>query len=290
MTTPPTPCPRPAPRLVIGRAGAALGRLGRLVGLVLLVLLPTTSVAQPFDHAYADWDALLRRHVRWLPDGVQSRVDYAGFAADRATLGQALAAMSGVSQRQFDAWSRAQRLAFLINAYNAFTVELILTGWPHVASIKDLGSTLRSPWKRRFFTLLGARRHLDWIEHEQLRPLYGEPRLHTAINCASIGCPALRPEAFRSDGLDAQLDDSMRRFLSDRTRNRLAAGRLEVSAIFQWYRADFEQGHGGLRRLEDLFARYADALGNTEAERAALARGAVAVTYLPYDWSLNVVR
>ena len=87
--------------------------------------------------------------------GVQTRVDYGGFAADRTRLTSALQAMWVVEAAAFDRWSRAQQIAFLVNAYNAFTVELILTGWPGLDSIKDLGSVVRSPWKQPFFTLLG---------------------------------------------------------------------------------------------------------------------------------------
>ncbi|MGD9903940.1 MAG: DUF547 domain-containing protein [Dehalococcoidia bacterium] len=259
--------------------------------LLLVALAAGPAAAQPaFDHAYAEWDSLLRRHVRWLDDGGQSRVDYDGFAADRTRLRGVLDALSAVPPAEFARWSRLQQVAFLINAYNAFTIELVLTAWPEVTSIRDLGSFLRSPWRQRFFTLLGESRHLDWIEHQQLRPRYGEPRLHVALNCASIGCPALRPEAFVAPRLDAQLDDAMRRFLGDRTRNRVAGGRLEVSAIFRWYRGDFERGDGGFRRLEDVFARYADALSDDPEERAALRAGRLRVTFLPYDWSLNAAR
>jgi hypothetical protein len=258
---------------------------------VLAALLALPGAAEPsFDHGYGVWDGLLRAFVAWLPDGAQSRVDYAGFAANRARLETSLDQLSAVAPSEFERWSRPQQLAFFINAYNAFTVELILTGWPALSSIKDLGSFLRSPWRRPFFVLLGARRHLDWIEHEQLRPRYAEPRLHAAVNCASIGCPALRPEAFVASRIDGQLEDSMRRFLGDRTRNRIAGGRLEVSEIFRWYRSDFEQGHGGLHRLHDLFARYADVLTEDPGERAALLQRALPVTFLPYDWSLNAAR
>lgn len=119
-------------------------------------------------------------------------------------------------------------MAFLINAYNAATVALILTRYPELDSIKELGSLLRSPWKRRFVDLLGARRSLDDIEHELLReaPDFAEPRIHFAVNCASLGCPALRPEAYEAERLEAQLADQTRRFLRDRSRNRLADGSL----------------------------------------------------------------
>lgn len=235
------------------------------------------------------WDALLKKHVRWLPDNRQSRVDYAGFQADRAALKKVLATMSAVSPAEFDAWSRPEQMAFLINAYNAFTVELVLTKYPDLTSIKDLGSFIQSPWKKKFFRLLGDERHLDWIEHEQLRPRYADPRVHAAVNCASIGCPALRHEAFTATKLEAQLEDGMLRFMGDRTRNRVRDGRLEVSAIFKWFREDFEKGHLGLQQLEDVFARYAAQLSDDPAEQARLKAKTMPVSHLDYDWSLNAL-
>lgn len=250
--------------------------------------LPQIAHAQSgFDHGYAAWDALLKKHVRWLPDGKQSRVNYRGFAADRAALKAVLDSFSAVTRASFDGWSRPQQMAFLINAYNAFTVELILTKYPDLNSIKDLGSFVQSAWKKKFFTLLGEPRHLDWIEHEQLRPRYAEPRIHAAVNCASIGCPALRDEAFTAPKLEAQLDDSMRRFMADRTRNRVKGGQVEVSSIFKWFREDFEKGHGGFRQVEDVFAKHAELLSDAPSEQAALRAKSLAVSHLDYDWSLN---
>ena len=264
--------------------------LGALGAGSLALWSGTMALAQPGaapDHTYAAWDALLRKHARWMPDNRQSRVDYKGFAADRAALKAVLAEWSGVSPAAFAAYSREQQQAFLINAYNGFTVELILTRYPDLKSIKDLGSLIQSPWKKKFFTLLGEERHLDWIEHEQLRPRYADPRVHAAVNCASIGCPALRPEAFTAARLDAQLDDGMLRFMADRTRNRFSNGRAEISAIFKWFREDFEKGHKGFRKIDDLLARYADQLADAPGERDRLRAGGVAVSHLDYDWSLN---
>lgn len=240
-----------------------------------------------FDHQYANWDALVKKHVKWLPDNKQSRANYKGFAADRAELKKVLDALSTVPKAEFDAWSRAQQMVFLINSYNAFTVELILSKYPALKSIKDLGSFVSSPWKKKFFTLLGEERNLDWIEHEQLRPKYADPRVHVALNCASIGCPALFPEAFTVARLDAQLEDGMRRFLGDATRNRYADGKLEVSQIFKWFKEDFEKGNKGFSKVEDVFAKYADQLGAAPADREKIKAKSVSVTHLEYDWSLN---
>ena len=256
--------------------------------LAAATIAPLGAHAQaPFDHGYTAWDALLKKHVRWLPDGKQSRVNYRGFAADRATLKAVLDSMSAVPRASFDGWSRPQQMAFLINAYNAFTVELILTKYPDLKSIKDLGSFVQSAWKKKFFTLLGESRHLDWIEHEQLRPRYAEPRVHAAVNCASIGCPALRDEAFTAARLEAQLDDGMRRFMADRTRNRVKGGQVEVSSIFKWFREDFEKGHQGYSRVEDLMARFAAQLADQASDQDKIRAKTVPVSYLDYDWSLN---
>lgn len=259
-----------------------------LLAAVLALWLQGLAWAQA-DTAQAAWDGLLKKHVRWLPDGKQSRVDYAAFANDRAALTRVLDGFSAVPRSEFDAWPAPQRMAFLINAYNAFTVELVLTRYPDLQSIKDLGSFLQSPWKKKFFRLLGEERHLDWIEHEQLRPLYADPRVHAALNCASIGCPALRNEAFTATRLDAQLDDGMRRFMSDRTRNRVRGGKLEVSAIFKWFKEDFEKGHQGFTRVEDVFAKYATMLSDDAAIQERLKARALAASFLDYDWTLNVI-
>ncbi len=261
--------------------------LHRLI-LALAMSFSLGALAQP-DSQYAAWNGLLEKHVKWLPDNKQSRVDYNGFKADRAELKKVLDAMTAVSKSDFDAWSKPQQMVFLINAYNAFTVELILTKYPDLKSIKDLGSFVSSPWKKKFFKLLGEERTLDWIEHEQLRPNYGDPRVHAAVNCASIGCPALRSDAFTVAKLDAQLEDGMLRFMGDRTRNRVKGGTLEVSSIFKWFREDFEKGQRGFNKVEDVFAKYAAQLTDDAAEQARLKAKTVAVNHLDYDWSLNAV-
>ncbi len=258
----------------------------RLRRLVLLLMLAVAAPAwAQFDHSHARWNGLLQKHVRWLDDGVQSRVDYAGLQADRAALAQVLGAYSALTPGQFAAFDRAQQMAFLINAYNAFTVELILTRYPDLKSIKDLGTLFTGPWKMTFFSLLGEQRNLDWIEHEQLRPTFADPRIHAAVNCASIGCPALRPEAFVAPRLDAQLEDGMRRFLADRTRNRIADGRLELNPIFKWYREDFEAGREG--GLAGYLAAYAAQLGRTTAGQQQVRERRLPIVFLDYDWSLN---
>jgi hypothetical protein len=199
-----------------------------------------------------------------------------------------------VSAAAFQRFAKPQQMAFLINAYNAFTVELILTKYPDLDSIKDLGGFLSTPWKPKWIDLLGEQVSLDGIEHERLRARgrYDDPRIHFAVNCASIGCPMLREEAFVAERLDAQLDEQATRFLSDRTRNRYdpASGKLQVSKIFDWYGEDFRLGHRGITSLPAYLARFAEVLADAPADRARVRSADVDIGYLGYDWALNDVR
>lgn len=258
----------------------------------LLWLVAASAQAAGFDHAV--WDGLLQRHVVVLAEGRATQVDYAGMARERARLKAYLDALAAVRPAEFERWPKPERLAFLINAYNAWTVELVLTRYPDLRSIKDLGGVFSSPWKKRFVPLLGQTHSLDDIEHGLIRAegVYEEPRIHFAVNCASIGCPALRNEAYAGKRLDAQLEDATRRFLADRSRNRFnpATRRLEVSKIFDWYRQDFERGWGGHTRLSQFFARHADVLTDAEADRQLLRAGEARISHLDYDWALNAHR
>jgi hypothetical protein len=255
-----------------------------LLGLTLLV---TRAEAAAFDHG--SWDVLLKQHVVNVSNGQTTQVDYAGFARDRAKLKAYLSSLGAVSRPTFDAWPKPERLAFLINAYNAWTVEYILTKYPDLKSIKDLGSLLQSPWKKKFIPLLGQTMSLDDIEHGTIRAAndYAEPRIHFAVNCASIGCPALRAEAFTGERLAQQLDDSARSFLSDRSRNRFSNGKLELSSIFKWYREDFEKGWAGYKSLFQFLGDYSAALGLSEADKQKLNTKAIPVSFLDYNWQLN---
>ena len=231
--------------------------------------------ALAFDHGHQAWGGLLERHVVVLEGGKASRVDYAGIARQRQDLKRYLDAVSATSRSEFDGWARPEQMAFLINAYNAFMVEKILQRYPEIRSVWDFGKLFGNPFKDEFFSLLGRKASLDWIEHEMLRKNYREPRIHYALNCASIGCPMLRPEPYVASRLEAELEDQAQRFLADASRNRYRDGRLEVSRIFDWYKEDFEP-------RDAYFARYAALLG-ADAGSVRAAR----ITFLDYDWALN---
>lgn len=250
--------------------------------------------AHAFDHTHEAWTTLLRKHVRLLRGGQATQVHYAGFAADRTALKAYLNSLSAVPPAAFGGWPKAERQTFLINTYNAFTVELILTRYPELKSIKDLGGLLNSPWKPKWVALLGTKVSLDDIEHTMLRKRgdYDDPRVHFAVNCASIGCPALREEAFVANRLDAQMDDQTLRFISDRTRNRFNAqrGRLELSRIFDWYGEDFRLGHRGIGSLQAFVGLYAEQLADGPSDRERVRSGTVGIAFADYDWALNDAR
>ena len=263
-----------------------------LVALLLMQALLTGSSALAAGVDHTAWDLLLKKHVVAVRGGRATQVDYAGFAADHRQLGEYLSQLSMVRRADFDRWPGKAQLAFLINAYNAWTIELILSKYPDLKSIKDLGSLLRSPWKREFIPLLGKTRTLDDIEHELIlgSGRYNEPRVHFALNCASVGCPALRGEAWTAQHLEAQLEEATRLFLSDGTRNRLNEGTLEISKIFKWYRSDFEQNWRATISLRGFLARYAKPLKLTDQTRQRLLDGDINIDYLDYDWKLNARR
>ena len=247
---------------------------------LLLALLAMPLAAQAFDHSHGAWSSLLRTHVVVMGEGRASQLRYAGMARDRALLNAYLAGLSAVTQKEFEGWTRAEQMAFLINAYNGFTVDKVLTRYPDLRSIWDFGRLFANPFKERFFTLLGSKASLDVIEHELLRKRYGDPRIHYAVNCASVGCPMLREEAYAAPRLEHQLEEQAQRFLSDRTRNRLRDGRLEVSRIFDWFKEDF-----GDRAA--YFARYDGLLADGAQDRQLIAQKRAPLAFLDYDWTLN---
>lgn len=257
----------------------------------LIMLLASFGAFAQFDHQHKAWTNLLNKHVVVASGGNASRADYAGFARDRANLKGYLATLSSVSRRDFDNWSKSRQLAFLINAYNSHMVELILTRYPNIKSVWDFGRIFSNPFKMKFFNLLGREASLDLIEHEWIRSpgSYDDPRVHFAVNCASIGCPMLRNEAYIGDRLDLQLDEQTNRFLSDHTRNRYNAAndKLEVSAIFDWYGGDFTRGARGIASLEDFFATHANLLTEDAGARRRIAEKLAPLRFLDYDWQLN---
>jgi len=252
----------------------------------MLSLYPVHALAD-FDHS--EWDGLLREHVRVLDGGIATQVDYSAMAADRVVLKAYLAEAALVPSSTFDSWSSAAQLAFLINVYNAITVDVILEEYPDIDSIRDIGFLFSSAWNQKFARLFGEPVTLDEIEHEMIRGWgrYKEPRIHFAVNCAAIGCPALRGEAYVSETLEMQLEDSTKLFLSDRSRNYFDNERMYISRIFDWYEDDFEKGWGGIDSVAEFLAGYATELDVNVATANQLRADDVRIRYLRYDWGLN---
>ena len=251
------------------------------------ILLASAAAYADFNHS--SWDSLLSKNVTMTNSGKASVVNYAGMKADKSKLDSYMEATSKVSQAEFNAWSKDEQLAFLINVYNAGTVELVLTKYPSIKSIKDIGGVFGSPWKQNFISILGKTRSLDDIEHNLIRGSnrYNEPRIHFAVNCASIGCPALLNDAFTANKLDKQLEQVTSKFLADTSRNRFEGKSLEVSPIFKWYKEDFATSWRGTNDLPGFLARYSSSLGLNKSQAAELKSGKMKIGYTSYNWQLN---
>lgn len=257
-------------------------RFGWIAALALGVSMPAgpataqSSPAMTVDHA--PWSVMLGSYVT---DGM---VDYDAFRRD-PRFATYLRSLERVNP---GALARDERLAFWINVYNAFTIELI-NSRNERRSIRNINKVLgiptRSPWAEPIIRVNGRTLTLDDVEHEIIRKEFAEPRIHVALVCAAIGCPPLRSEAFVAARLDAQLDDQARRFLSQAAKNRVdvAARTVYGSPIFTWYREDFG---GTLAGVGAFWARYVE----DPAAQRLLRSGQFRWVDTDYDWTLNIRR
>lgn len=233
-------------------------------------LNPQQSGTEPISHeAFTE---LLSVHV----DG-EGMVDYAGFSNDRTKLEAYLELLSENAPNDSN-WSRNDKIAYWINSYNAFTIKLILEHYP-IESIKDIGSTItipfvNSPWDIKFIEIAGKQYDLNNIEHNILRKLWDEPRIHFAINCASMSCPKLLRQAYKGSKLDSQLEQSAFNFINDDFRNEITSGGVEVSKIFSWFEGDFTEKTS----LREYLNQYSEIKIDNETD----------INFKDYDWSLNV--
>ncbi len=255
-----------------------------ILNIFLLLLFSVSSFA--FDHEHTIFSNLLKKNVHMLRGNRESKVDYSSFKKNHSELKKYLNLLSEVSQNEFSNWNSKKRLAFLINAYNGFTIELIVKKYP-VKSIKDTGSFFKSPWKINFIKLFGKKISLDDIEHGIIRKKgqYDEPRIHFALVCASIGCPPLQNRAFTENLLEKMLEDSLINFLSDNTRNRYDPKEKSfyISKIFNWYGGDFNNRYGSIEQLLKKYFKYL-----VQSDKKVLYPDeSPEIKYLDYDWNLN---
>lgn len=256
---------------------------------VLFVAVPLVGADQ-FDHGYATYGAVLRAYV------TPPRVDYGALKATRASLDRSVGEFDAAATRAEPAWTREQRMAFWINAYNAFTLQAIVDHYPirsgwltryprnSIRQIDGVWTTLK--WRAAGRTVT-----LDDIEHRILRPEFKDARIHFAVNCASTSCPPLAAEPYRARTLDAQLDDAARTYMASDEGLQVTRDTLRVSSIFKWYGDDFVQEYAGVIGGEQE-AKERAILGvivqhGPPAAAARARTGVPAIRYLEYDWSLN---
>ncbi|MFW6077985.1 MAG: DUF547 domain-containing protein [Gemmatimonadota bacterium] len=251
---------------------------GLFIAPLAAVFIHATAVAgqSAFDHTA--FDRLLKRHVTHA-----GMVDYDAFAADDSFDGY----LAGLAGADLDALDESERLALWINAYNAYTIELI-NRHEERESIRNINKMLglfagNGPWDERLAEVAGRTYTLNEIEHEIIRARFDEPRIHFALVCAAVGCPPLRREAYVGARLDEQLDDQARRFLlesPEKNRIDVDARRVHLSPIFDWYAEDFGDDDTAVGRA--LAAYFPPG-----PERELLLDGPFEIEYTHYDWSLN---
>ncbi|RZS99772.1 DUF547 domain-containing protein [Aquimarina brevivitae] len=223
---------------------------------------PLTSLQSTdpkIDHS--PWTALLQKYV-----DEQGFVDYKGFKADQEALQAYLTTLS--ENPPTEEWAVQELLAYYINLYNAYTVDLIVKNYP-VKSIKDIGGA----WTKAIVPVGDRTMSLGGIENGVLRKM-NEPRIHFAINCASISCPKLQNEAYTAANIDEQLDKAAKEFINS-NKNDITEESPKLSKIFKWYEKDYVIN--GINSVGAYINRYATTKINTGA----------ALNYIEYDWNLN---
>tara|TARA_R110002096_G_scaffold87663_8_gene201050 strand:+ start:2862 stop:3584 length:723 start_codon:yes stop_codon:yes gene_type:complete len=223
------------------------------------------SWAGAFDHSQVN--EIFKTYVN--DDGL---VNYSDLKANRSELDSYLKKTGAVTRSSFDGWNQSEQLAFLINVYNAETLQFIIDNYP-TSSIKKLGGLISTPWDKKNVDLFGEVTTLNHLEHRIVRKEFDEPRIHFALVCAAVGCPPLRNEAFTAENLEAQLDDQAKTFLSQSEKNRVEGDTLYLSTIFQWYGGDFTKDGNSIDVYVDAYMD-GDASGKK-------------IKHTDYDWNLN---
>jgi hypothetical protein len=234
---------------------------------------------ESIDHGA--WDHFVKAYVSPSPDGI-NRIDYTGVTeSDRRALQAYIAELPAASIGRF---SRDEQLAYWINLYNALTVSVVLDHYP-VESIRDIdispGFFSDGPWDKKLIEVEGEALSLNDIEHRILRPIWKDPRIHYAVNCASIGCPNLQTTAFTGGNANTLLGRGARQYVNHPRGAQITDGELIASSIYVWYREDFGGSDEGVIRHLQKFAmpKLRSALATVED-----------IADDRYDWSLNDAR
>lgn len=217
------------------------------------------------------WNTLVKANV-----SAEGKVNYKGFIRDSLQLNKYLKLISSTPPNA-DKWSSEDQIAYWINAYNAFTVQLIIRNYP-LKSIKEIGGKIpfiNSSWDIKFITIGGEKFDLNNLEHGILRKDFVEPRVHFALNCASISCPKLRNEAYTGAKLNAQLDDQAKAFINNPAKNKIGNGQdIKISKLFTWFEGDFKKKSPS---IPAFLSKYSKVKVSEKAK----------IDYLDYNWNLN---
>jgi len=267
-------------------------RLAAAAATLLLTWHPLAAATSPLlDPGYAAYGKLLTRVVHG------ARVDYQTLAEERAALDDIAGEFAAVEPAAEQAMTPRDRMAFWINAYNLFTLRVIVDHYPIRGSWFSLAprNSIRQidgVWTKLEWRAAGRTITLDGIEHGLLRPEFADARVHMAINCASKSCPPLRAEPYVGADLDHQLDDAARGYLASAEGARVEDGRLYLSKIFEWYGSDFVKQYAASGDTEGATERgvrgFVERYGAPDA--AAAAKAGAKIRFLDYDWSLNDVQ
>ncbi|MFK7756230.1 MAG: DUF547 domain-containing protein [Flavobacteriales bacterium] len=225
--------------------------------------------SQPVSHEI--FDELLKKHV-----SNSGEVNYKGFIADSVKFNEYFQLLE--TNHPLRKWTDNERLAYWINAYNAYTIRLIYRNYP-VESIKELGGSIykvNTSWDIKFINICGEIYDINNIEHQKIRGQFAEPRIHFAVNCASVSCPKLLNEAFIAGKLDEQLDRVAKEFINNTAKNRISSEKASLSKIFKWYSGDFEQGK---ESALGFINKYANTKLTEQTE----------IEFMDYNWNLNDV-
>lgn len=227
--------------------------------LIGMMTMQTIALATP-PPSHDAWDVLLKKHV-----SATGKVNYKGLQKDKSKLDAYLKSLSDNAPQT--SWSKPETMAYWINAYNAFTIKLILDNYP-ISSITKISNG--KPWDDKWIHIGDKVYSLNNIENDILRPTFKDARIHFAVNCAAKSCPPILNQAWTAANLNANLDQQAKKFLANKDFNQISADKATVSKIFEWYAVDFG-------KLPDFLNKYAATKLNADAK----------ITYNEYNWALN---
>ena len=260
-------------------------------------LLPHSAIAQDTSNIHSELNAVVSTYVN-----KSGLVNYAALKSNQKLLKSYLKKIEDLSPAKFKEMSENHQLAYWINAYNAFTLKLIIDNYPIKSSFlksalwpKNSIKQIDGAWDQKNFKAMGRTLSLNQVEHEIIRVKYDEPRIHMALVCAAISCPLLRNEAYLGEKLDAQLTDQSTKFVNNPKKFKIGSSSVELSSIFKWYGKDFVSKHQkegqkyaswGISKDEQAVLAFAEPL-LSEANKKALKNSPKAVSYIKYNWALN---